>query len=230
MRVRGLDVSAAQNVINFDLVPPEFRFFPVKMSEGETGKDAMRIRNAREARRTNRVVMGYHFFKTLQDPQKQAENFWNALGEQCPIFSWLDFEVIADGLKPADACAKATDALLAIEAYGLRVGVYTYPDYAKRVIIPNAQGFALPLGHRHLWMADYRQGEDPPEDKGPFVPPPWTDWRMWQTSGNSSSLVPGIIGHVDHNVFNGDEAAFLAWLDLGKGESDAPVVHPSPIE
>ena len=226
-RVRGLDVSAAQGVIDFDRVPADFRFIVVKVSEGEGYKDQTRLRNMAEARRTGRHVMAYHFFKTLQDAAKQAENFWNALGDTCPIFAWLDFEVIADGLDPAVACERAVKTCEAIESYGLRSGVYDYPDHAKRIILPHAKGAAAPLGKRPLWMADYRKGEDPAPNASPYVCDPWSKWTMWQTSGNDSSLVPGIAWHVDHNVFNGDEAAFIAWLDLGKGEAEAPIVRPA---
>lgn len=225
-RVKGLDVSAAQGAIDWDRVPAEFRFVAVKASEGEGYKDQTRLRNMSEARRTGRHVMAYHFFKTLQDAAKQAENFWNALGDTCPIFAWLDFEVIADGLDPAVACERAVKTCEAIEAYGLRCGVYDYPDHAKRIIVPHAKGVAAPLGRRALWMADYRKGEDPAATAAPYVCPPWSTWTLWQTSGNNSSRVPGIAGAVDHNVFNGDEAAFLAWLDLGKGEAPAATVHP----
>lgn len=228
-RVRGLDVSAAQGVIDFSHVPEEFRFVVVKVSEGETGKDATRARNMTEARKSGRVVMAYHFLKTLQDPRKQAENFWNALGEQCPVFSWLDFEVIADGLSNACACKKAVETCAALDEYGVRSGLYTYPDHAKRVIVPQAAWSAADLSKRDLWMADYRKGESPSDDAAPYVCPPWKTWRLWQTSGNDSSFVPGIAGHVDHNVFNGDEAAFVAWLDLGKGEQDPAIVHASPL-
>lgn len=224
-RVRGLDVSAAQGVIDFDRVPAEFRFLVVKVSEGALYKDATRARNMAEARRTGRHVMAYHFLKTLQGAREQAENFWNALGEQCPILAWLDFEVIADGLSPRDACKKAVDVRNAIEAYGIRCGVYDYPDHANHVIVPCADAEAAPLASSDYFGADYRHGENPPETASPFVPRPWKKWTLWQTSGNASSFVPGIVGHVDHDVFNGDEAAFRAWLDLGTGEPDPAIVH-----
>jgi hypothetical protein len=54
------------------------------------------------------------------------------------------------------------------------------------------------------------------------MPSGWTSWKAWQWSDSGS--VPGISGHVDLDLFNGDEAALSAWG--GAAACNGPVGHP----
>jgi GH25 family lysozyme M1 (1,4-beta-N-acetylmuramidase) len=112
-----------------------------------------------------------------------------------------------------------------------RCGVYTFPWFATSVlgIALEAPGVAE-LAECALWMADYRGGEDPPETWHPFVPLPWTRATFVQTSGDKSSSVAGINGHVDHDYFDGSEEdlnAFLGAPTADQLEPDAPIIHPA---
>ena len=71
---------------------------------------------------------------------------------------------------------------------------------------PLVNSLGVRIARCPLWMADYSHGEAPAEGSHPFTPLPWSTWAMWQTSGDKSSRVPGIVGAVDHDVFNGGEA------------------------
>jgi GH25 family lysozyme M1 (1,4-beta-N-acetylmuramidase) len=228
-RLRGLDVSACQGLIDFDKLPKKYRFLVVKVSEGESYKDPIRLRNLAEARARGLRVFVYAFLRTSQDPEKQAQNLWDAVGDICPSFVFVDFETIADGLTPAQAVAKAVVMTRAVRRMFGRCGVYLFPWFCTGVLgvalhAPEAAELAVCA----LWMADYRGGEEPPEGWKPFVPLPWHRAMFVQTSGDKSSFVPGIVGHVDHDYFDGDEDdlnVFLGVPTADQLEPDAPIVH-----
>lgn len=231
-RVRGLDVSQCQGTIDFDKLPAWVRFVVVKVSEGESYKDPTRVRNLAEARRRGLHVFVYAFLRTSQDPDKQAQNLWDAVGEITPSFTFVDFETIADGLAPAAAIAKAVTMTRAVRAMFGRCGLYLYPWFCTGVLGSALQApEAAELAVCALWMADYRGGEDPAPTWQPFVPKPWTRALFAQTSGDASSFVPGITGHVDHDYFDGDEAALATFLGeptAAQSEADAATLHPVP--
>src|SRR5262245_38799707 len=112
--LKGLDVSSCQGVIDWAKVPAEYRYVFVKASEGELGRDPTRLRNLAGVRATGRHAFVYHFLRTSQDPEKQAENLWIAVGDTMPGLVMLDFETIADGLLPSEAVAKALACARAI--------------------------------------------------------------------------------------------------------------------
>ena len=200
--IRGLDVSSCQGNISWTKVDPAFQFVVVKISEGETGQDPTRFANMKGAEDTGRLVFCYHFFRTSQDPQKQAENVWKAVGSSAPLLVFIDLETIADGLSPAQAIEKTLALAEKLESYfGRPPGLYTFPYFARSTLGPALFG-ATSLARCPLWMADYSGGESPKDGWSPYVPKPWDTWTFAQTSGNNSSLVPGIYGHVDHNVAN----------------------------
>lgn len=225
-RVRGLDVSEANGTIAWSTVPAEFRYVFVKCEEGAFYADPTRLRNLEGVAASGRIPLVYIFFRSSQDPEAQAEALYKAVGPDQPLLVLLDFETIADGLTPEQACAKALALAKAIEArFGYWPAIYLYPDFARRM----AKGLAAcpELGQCPLMMADYSGGENPPDGWHPFIPSPWTKWAFAQTSGNNSSIVPGIPSHVDHDLFNGDEDALRALLGLtGQGEAPAATVHP----
>lgn len=232
--IRFLDVSSCQGAIDWSRVPDEYRGVIVKASEGVTGMDPTRIRNAEAAHAAGRVVSFYHFLRPSMDAVGQIANLWKAIGDTMPDFRpALDLESAPDVMTPEDLAAWFLRAADEAESYfGVPPLVYTYPwFYNSR--ISRARGITGALGERlarcPLWMADYAHGELPAEDAHPFTPLPWSTWAMWQTSGDRSSRVPGIVGAVDHDVFNGGEAelaAFRGLPDASQLEKDPATVHP----
>ena len=232
--IRFLDVSSCQGAIDWAKVPADFRGVIVKASEGLTGQDPTRIRNAEAAHAAGRIVSFYHFLRPSMDAVSQIHNLWKAIGDTMPDFRpALDLESAPDSMTPEDLAAWFLRAADEAESYfGVPPLVYTYPwFYNSRV--SKARGMTGELGARFarcpLWMADYSKGETPAEDAHPFTPLPWSTWAMWQTSGDKSSRVPGIIGAVDHDVFNGDDAAlatFRGLPDASQFEKDPAVIHP----
>jgi lysozyme len=217
--IRGLDVSSCQGAIDWLKVPAEFKFVIIKVSEGVTGQDPTRVRNIHDAHATGRAVGVYHFLRPSQDALAQVTNLWQAIGDTMPdIRPALDLENAPDNMSANDLAEWFLRAADETERYfGVPPLVYTYPWF-YRGRVASAAGASASIAERlarcPLWMADYSHGEAPAEGLSPFVPMPWANWAMWQTSGDHSSHVPGIVGAVDHDVFNGDEAAFRAFRGL----------------
>ena len=231
-RVRGLDVSECQGTIDFDKLPSWVRFLVVKVSEGESYKDPDRLRNLAEARARGLHVFVYAFLRPSQDPEKQAQNLWDAVGDITPSFVFVDFETIAKGQLSRDAVAKAVQMTRAVRAMFGRCGLYFFPWFDQGVLgaalaAPEAAELALCA----LFMADYRGGENPPDGWKAFCPKPWTRVTFVQTSGDGSSFVPGIATHVDHDFFDGSEEDLNTFLGVPKSdqlEPDAPTIHVLP--
>ena len=231
--IRLLDVSSCQGVIDWSKVPAEYRGVVVKASEGLTGQDPTRLRNAEAAHANGRVVSFYHFLRPSLEPLGQIANLWKAIGDTMPDFRpALDLESAPDAMTPDQLAAWFLAAADEAEAYfGVPPLVYTYPwFYNSR--IAKAAGMTAELGARikrcPLWMADYAHGETPAEGSHPFTPLPWDTWTLWQTSGDKSTRVPGIGGAVDHDVYNGDEASLARFRGLPTAdqlEPDAPIIH-----
>lgn len=234
--LRGLDVSSCQGVIDWEKVPAEFRFIVEKVSEGEMGLDPTRQRNLEGAHASGRLVAPYHYLRPSQNELKQIDNLWKAIGDTMPDFRVaLDLESAPDAMTPIELAEWFLRAADAAESYfGVPPIVYTYPwFFSSRV--GAAVGVSSTLGKRvarcPLWMADYSKGETPPEGSRPVVPPCWPDWTLWQTIGDRSSRVPGIAGAVDHDIFNGDEAALRVFRGLPTAdqlEPESPILHTFP--
>lgn len=233
-RLRGLDISWCQGVIDWAKVSKDFRFIVIKATEGVDGADPNRMKNLLGAHASGRAVSWYHFLRPSQDADAQIMNLWNSTGDQMPDFRpALDLESAPDAMTPDELVAWFLRAADETERhFGVPPLVYTYPWF-YRSRIAKARGVTDELGRRlarcPLWMADYSKGEVPPEGAHPFVPDPWSTWTMWQTIGDKSSRVPGIAGAVDHDLFNGDEEAFRRFRGLpnaGQLEPDPPIIHP----
>ncbi len=217
--IRGLDVSSCQGTIDWLKVPAEFAFVIIKVSEGVNGLDPTRARNISDAHATGRAVGVYHFLRPSQDAIGQVVNLWRATGDTMPdIRPALDLENAPDGMSARDLAEWFLCAADETERYfGVPPLVYTYPWFYRGRVASAAGGsssISERLARCPLWMADYSHGETPAEGLSPFVPMPWSNWAMWQTSGDKSSRVPGIVGPVDHDVFNGDDAAFRAFRGM----------------
>jgi lysozyme len=206
-------------------VPDWVHFVVIKVSEGTLGLDPMRKFNMDGAVSRNIPWGAYHFFRSSQDPEGQADRLWQAVGDVMPAFVALDFESIADGLQPRDAVIKALRCATAIEQrFGRPPLLYGYPWFDGH-ILGSALAATPDIARCPLWMADYSGGESPPDGWHPFIPKPWTSWCMAQTSGNNSSHVPGIVGAVDHDVYNGDDHRFRVEV-CGLPDQDAVSTEP----
>lgn len=231
-RLKGLDVSKYQGEIDWARVPDDVRFVVIKAAEGTAYRDSQCARNLREARLHGRFVGVYTFCLLAQDPVAHARWLWDAIGDTLPdLPPVLDVESAPDEMSPTAIVEWVLAAADEMERYfGKPPLVYTYPDFAKRRIAPGATGeLGARLARTGLWIADYSKGVAPAESATPFLPKPWSDWVIWQTVGDKSPAVPGVASaHVDHNVFNGDEAEMRALCGLPDpvATKPYPTIHP----
>ena len=208
--IRGLDVSQVQGAVDWPRVAAAgFRFVVVKTSEGPWA-DPMARKNLAGARAAGLVDGVYAYARmSLGAPEPQVVALWNAMGDtMSSLPPALDLENCPNGTTPAQIVEWAERWILAAEdRFGRAPMLYTFPYFERSMMGALAPASPI-IEPTLLWMADYSGGEAPPDGWNPFTPAPWTTWTMAQTSGNNSSLVPGISWHVDHNVFHGDETDF----------------------
>lgn len=171
----------------------------------------------------------------IRDPAEQAENIvWAANlagGVDFPIA--LDFEHptpdtwVAKGVN----CELMLRNLLDLsEDVELRMGdkprIYTMPWMISSLVAPIQKvspELIAKMAEHDLWIASgnrYLTPWTPTEADLPDVPKPWKSWRMWQYSGGTATKggkhVPGIMGFVDRNCFNGTAEDFFDWAGCPK--------------
>jgi|SRR5581483_5770280 len=228
--LEGFDCAFPQGAIRWEEVPAKYRFVIAQVANGVAGRDPTGHPNLAGMKATGRICGIYLFFSVEADPEAEVENLWQACGGEVPHFIAIDFETLSKGFTPEQAVERLRAAIAACLARfgGIKILIYTYPNFATQVMgAPFANATDL-AAQTELWMADYGKGESV-DGKSPVVVKPWSSWKMWQTSGNNSTYIAGVNGHVDHDVFNGTEADMRAWLGLdGQGEVDTVV--PAPVE
>ena len=200
----GIDVSSYQGSINWSAVAGSgIKFAYTKATEGTSYKDPTFPANW-SGMQANGVARGaYHFFHPGDDGTQQADYYLNYVGTigAGDLPPMLDWEV-SDGVGGATASANAQAFINEIAARtGKQTIIYTSPGLWSGF---GASGF----GGDALWVADYYNCYC---DNGvcPAMPGGWSNWTSWQYSDRGS--VPGIVGNVDLDIFNGDAAALAAF-------------------
>jgi GH25 family lysozyme M1 (1,4-beta-N-acetylmuramidase) len=228
--LEGFDCAFPQGAIRWERVPAKYRFIVAQVANGVHGRDPTGHPNLAGMKKTGRICGVYLFFNE-EDPEEQVKNFWEACGGEVPHFIAIDFETIGTGVTPTVRLERLRAVIRACRKYfgAIRLVVYTYPNFDLQVMgAVLAAAVDLLDDADGLWIADYGKGENV-DGKTPWIVPPWKTWRMWQTSGNNSTYIEGVNGHVDHDIFNGTEAEMRAWLGLnGQGEVDTVV--PAPVD
>ncbi len=212
----GIDISHWQGTIDWNGVAASGkRFAYMKASEGTSYVDVTYPTNRAQAKALGLYVGAYHFAQpdwTPGDAVAEADFFLAmsqlAAGDLLPV---LDLEVTG-GLGPLDLQEWVKAYLGRIyERTGARGVIYVSPNFWK-----NAMGdttWFAENGYRTLWVAHWTSGP------APLVPAAnWSGngWTFWQYT--SSGTVPGIIGRVDLNRYNG--------LDLSPVLLTSSVIDP----
>ncbi|KRR21376.1 hypothetical protein CQ14_06920 [Bradyrhizobium lablabi] len=182
-----------------------------KCSEGSSYTDPMRAENCSAALAAGLGISTYHWLSPGSDPRDQMEFYLELLEPQNGERVVVDYE--EDGCQLSDLKA-AIAAILDINDT-LRVTVYS-----GHLIKEQLSGRDDYLAENcDLWLAQYTSGTPTWETAT------WPEWALWQYS--ETGVIPGIDdAYVDLNNFNGDEEAFLAWINPA-GEEPTPV--PPPI-
>lgn len=201
--LKGLDVSAYQGDINFDLLKPVVDFIIIKATEGNGFLDHKYLRNQTEARRVG-IPLGYYHFARPDlgnTPEAEAEWFCKEKSPDDQIrdgeFLCLDFEVHYHDA--VNWCLKFLDHLAKQYEPAIRALLYLNISQTKAFdwtpVINGGYG---------LWLAQYDYDPNAPVVKNPW---PVTAFKQYSNRGK----FPGINGNVDADVFYGDLKALAAY-------------------
>lgn len=200
--LRGIDVSDHQREIDWSAVAASgISFAIIKATEGATWTSPRFAERWRGARQAGLRVSAYGWFKPASSsPEAQAAHL---LEVYRAVEGWADLPLVLDveefhvanRMTSADLAARVLACAEIVKGeIGIAPLIYTYSAFAAEHL---SGPEAMPLARFPLWLADYR--------RAPVVPPPWTDWTIWQTTG--SGHCPGVTGPVD--LDSAKPAAFL---------------------
>ncbi len=181
--VRGIDVSYHSQRVDWQTVADHNHKFAFTLSTaGIDSHDPLFFSHWARMDALHRGA--YHFFVAHDDPAAQARWFIANTplgpGDLAPV---VDVESYGGAPPPDLAERLRTFTDLVEEHYNVRPIIYTGPNYWDDNL---GGGF----GDHLLWIAEYGVGR-------PTVPAGWSDWSLWQDSGNAT--VPGVEGVVDLN-------------------------------
>jgi len=180
---RGIDVSQWQGEIDWQAVADSGIEFAIIRATVGDADDPYWQENYRKATEAGLLLGAYHYLQA--GVGGQAGTFARAVaGKDLPLGCWADIE---DDELTADKCAAFFQ--YADPQIEQPIGIYTSKSKFDRFGVPSwAAG-------RKLWVADWRDVDSP------ALPLAWTEWEFWQQT--SDGAVPGIVGRVDLDVYNG---------------------------
>lgn len=199
--LQGIDVSQWQDEILWhDVAAAGIQFAGIKATEGVGFTDPKFRRNWFHSKDHGIRRIAYHFMNPAQSGEHQAQYFHGAVhaagGFTDGDAAMLDIEQTR-GQSPGFIVAQAEDwvqNILATTHVGVYIytGAYFWHDSLNNAVSPI-------LGKCPLWAASW--------GARPVSIPQWpSGFSIWQYS--SSKPVPGIIGPVDGDYFNGDWKAY----------------------
>lgn len=211
MRVRGIDVSTFQRVIDWDAVKADgVEFAMIRAGYGQNNIDAQFVRNISECNRVGMPCGAYWFSyaRSVEDAKREAEYCLKAVKPyrlEYPIA--YDFEY--DSVKQAASAGVTVTKALAtsfvhafcgvIEAAGYYAMNYTNSDFLSRYFDETTRKYDL---WKAAWNSDFN---NPPE------------CGIWQWGG---SPVKGInTGNVDSNFAYKDYPAIIKAAGLNRLEA-----------
>jgi GH25 family lysozyme M1 (1,4-beta-N-acetylmuramidase) len=213
--VTGVDVSNHQGTIDWAQVAASGqRFAYAKATEGVHFVDPYYAANYAGAKLNGLYVGGYHFARPdRSDGAAQADFFLDRSGylnDGHTLPPMLDIEWPWEGSGSPYPCYGLTpDQLVTwirafvnriLERTGRPTTIYTNVNWWNPCTASNTS-----FGNQPLVVARYASTPG-------ILPAGWSRFAFWQYT--SSASIPGIIGGVDHNVFNGS-LADLAQLASG---------------
>ena len=226
MTKRGIDISAHQGVINWDLAKTQIEAVIIRAGYGKNNIDQKWVPNIETVRDTALDLGVYWFSYAYSADMAYMEGKYAAMATQkklgsrrVPIAYDLEYDSVTYAAKKgvkigkAEATQYAIAFLTAVQECGYRPMLYTNIDYLKRYFDWSAIIKAVP--DTMLWLAQWRETK-PTDAYGQAM-------SVWQYS--SSGSVSGISGRVDMDIVYDD----LEVPDPAAGPSDpAPAQEPRP--
>jgi len=205
MAVHGIDVSRYNKKINWRVAKSagiEFAF--VKATEGKDDRDADFRKHWAGAARAGMARGAYHFYYFCASPEAQARNYMRVVPKSersLPPVLDVEWNPKSPTCRKRPSPAKVRNVMkrwlrIVERHYGQKPIIYVPVDFYE----DNLAGGHLP-GYQY-WLRSVRT-----EPKYKFGNRPW---RFWQYTG--TGRVPGIVGDVDINAFNGSASDWKKWV------------------
>lgn len=192
--LEGIDVSHFQGAINWTKVRGAgIRFAYAKATEGTIFEDNKFDTNRVQAKRAGVLFGAYHFWRPALPAVDQAEHFFTRCGGRRAgeLQPMLDVEDRDSGLSSGELLHGLRELVDETrKLWGTDPIIYVDRDYWSHVLLGSAAFHDCPL-----WIAHWTT------DPYPQTVGRWPYWTFWQFS--SHGVVPGILGHVDRDRFNG---------------------------
>jgi len=191
VRLDGVDVSKFQGEIDWQAVKASGVVFAfARALEGVTVHDATFAANWRAMKEAGILRGAYDFYVAGDSPAEQVKTFTSLVSlEPGDLVPMVDIEAGSIGRSaPVDLIAGFHQYLdLMTTHYGAKPIIYTDSSFWNEHMDDS-------FGDYPLWIAEYGV-------ESPNLPTGWSTWVLWQHS--ATGQVPGIVGDVDLDVFNG---------------------------
>ncbi len=200
--VPGIDVSRYQGTVDWQAVADAGnRFAVVRASIWNVKVDETFEANWTGARNAGLLVSAYHVVKADVPAQAQIDYFAQALaGHKWDLPPVLDIER-DDGLTTPQITQCVRDCLhLSTQRFGRSPIVYTAQWFWDSHVMASGE-----WAQYDLWVASYGSSSA-------VLPNGWTDWKIWQYSGNGHT--PSVPGEVDLDWFNGSYDDLLKYCNV----------------
>jgi lysozyme len=204
--IQGIDVSKYQGEIDWNAVKASgVRFVWIKATEGGDHADEKFTANWAGAKAVGIPRGAYHFVYWCRPPGEEVAWFeQNVPVENDALPPVLDVEATPTSqtchkhLERESAIADMKVMLEEMERhYGRRPVIYTSVDFFEAILSDGA------FMDYPIWVRSTKHH--------PSVRYGSRKWHFWQYQADGS--VPGIVGHVDRNVYYGSPAQWQAFLD-----------------
>lgn len=207
--IKGVDVAHYQGHIQWDKVKQEGRLFSYfKATEGTSMIDTTFVRHWRHSGQGNMIRGAYHFFYPDSDPVRQANHFIKMVkpyldDNSMPPF--IDVETRPEKTTSKEAFAQNVLSWIKTVEKGLqrRVMIYTN-EYIGNTYLSGTEFSKYPL---FIAYPDLRGPLNPRQAR---IPKAWKKFTFWQYTQTPD--IEGIVGRVDHDVFNGTEQDLLVFI------------------
>lgn len=204
MPVQGIDAARFQTSIDWNTARRNgVNFAFLKATEGGDLRDPAFKDHWRGAGRAGVARGAYHFYYFCTEPEVQARwfirNVPRAAGNLPPVLDmeWNPFSPTCATVRPPSGEVRSLMRrwLAVVEAhYGQKAIIYTTPKFHRE------NGLGAFRGYDFWLRATAKRTEEVYDNQR---------WTFWQYS--STGIIPGIVGEVDLNAFNGSPDEWQAW-------------------